>query len=97
MNNFHRHPTPAKAVQWFRVGDHPQVQGPAGNWARKEDCESCRVCGAEMKEHGWTRRDEMVCPGNWIVEEDGELAVWADYAFRKCFGPTGTLEGGRGR
>jgi hypothetical protein len=65
------------AVQWFKVGDHPNVtpMHGAGNMIDE-------ACGHPSHAHGFLRTPEGtagVCPGDWIVRKaDGTL-----WRFRK--------------
>jgi hypothetical protein len=74
MTDYRRRPTTVvSAVQWHKVGDHPDVEGPTGTWSEGKTCE---ICGASMQAHGWLNgcgeyetETDLVCPGNWIVEK----------------------------
>lgn len=71
MAKYIKKPIPVEAVQWFKQGDHPNVQ-VRGNipdhW-----CHKCEKCGHYTDEHGDIKTLEgkggaqEVCPGDWII------------------------------
>lgn len=80
------------ASQWSKDGDHPMVRPYRNDWV-KEDA-GCRYCGKLKKFHGHLLvRDsdgelivgEIICPGDWIVEESGSVRTYTDDEFRKLF------------
>ncbi len=58
------------ASQWRKDGDHPMVR-PYRMLVRDSDGEL--IVG------------EVICPGDWIVEESGSVRTYTDDEFRKLF------------
>ena len=54
-------PIAIEAVQWHKMGDHPDVT--MGNSSEDE----CYICHEPYCKHGYLKGDK-VCPGDWIVE-----------------------------
>lgn len=75
-------PVIVDGVQWFKDGDHPNVQPSSaahwlwanttwyhGNILERNDG-ICDQCGKYVHEHGWIGTLEgghVVCPGDWII------------------------------
>lgn len=72
------------AVQWFKLGDHPDVK-LLQNYPYKE----CRLCKENIKNHGWLGCDSaLVCPGDWIVtNEEGVGCVCNTDKFNSIYEP----------
>jgi hypothetical protein len=76
-----------EAVQWFKLGDHPEVKIPAwsheGGWI-------CEVCSKPLDDiHGFIKTLEgghRVCPGDWIITGvKGEFYPCKDEIFRMTY------------
>jgi len=71
-------------VQWFKMGDHPDViQDPdAYNGL-------CKMCGNNLRDHGWIKylhQGGYVCPGNYIVDTGlGYSDSYKPHVFHKTF------------
>lgn len=71
------------ACRWRRNGDHPH-DGPFGTEGRvvrrfshpdQPGGELCNQCERPWNTHGWIDSGDEgrnVCPGDWIIEVDGE-------------------------
>lgn len=60
---FRKKPVVIDATQWFKNGDHGNVEFPysTGN---------CSICDGYFQDHGWINTLEgghIVCPGDWII------------------------------
>lgn len=66
MAKYRKKPIVIEAEQWFKDGDHSEVESlkDSGHIG------SCKHCGCVMKSHGWidTLEDgHIVCPGDLII------------------------------
>ena len=62
---FRKKPVVVEATQWFKVGDHPNIEKI---WAAGDRV--CECCGYPSYAHGYCRTMEgtlAVCPGDWII------------------------------
>jgi len=68
---FRKRPVVIEATQWFKQGDHPnvQVRGNIPDYFNNK----CSKCGNYTEEHGDIKTLEgkggaqEVCPGDWII------------------------------
>jgi len=64
-----------EVVQWLKPGDHPKVTKHLTIFP-DDKCTSCKKL---MKSHGWLKIKasdynlNLVCPGNWIVQNKDEI------------------------
>jgi len=66
MVKFRKKPVVIEADQWFKDGDHPEVESLKDSGRDG----SCEHCGCMMKSHGWIDTLEgghVVCPGDLII------------------------------
>ena len=81
-----RKPITVEATKWLKDGDHASIK-PYSRY----DCPGhviCQFCGKQLKHHGQLRiRNEshLVCPGDWIIEEDGRLHVCKAAKFNEIY------------
>ena len=66
MGKYRKRPNVIEAVQWFKVGDHPNVRqfDPA---FRESLCDKCKTI---KYAHGLVetlKGSHIVCPGDWII------------------------------
>ena len=71
MAKYRKKPIVIEAEQWFKYGDHPEVEEHYSPHA-------CSICGGLLElNHGWIETLEgghIVCPGDWIIKGvKGEL------------------------
>lgn len=91
MRKFRRKPETVFAVQWLKLGDHPDVlsDNHAINY-------KCKRCNGYMREHGRIEMQEgdyTVCPSDWIVtNKDGKVYSCNDSVFRKTHEEVWTKE-----
>jgi hypothetical protein len=74
------------AVKWEH--NHPLVSGL--DQISKQDS-SCEQCGWSTQDHGYLETEvqgNIVCPGDWIVEINGELYPIQEEIFYALFKPT---------
>lgn len=71
MAKFIKKPIPIEATQWFKHGDHPNVQVRSN--VPEHFNHKCEKCGHYTDEHGDIKTLEgkggaqEVCPGDWII------------------------------
>lgn len=68
MARYRKKPVEVEAVQWFKVGDHPDV----GQYDHmfSDPFKKCAECGHRLRNHGGVKTLEggmRVCPGDWII------------------------------
>jgi hypothetical protein len=73
---YRKKPVVIDAIQWFEIGDHPQVNryfaNPQNRTVEGKHFASqlCEKCNKSRGEHGWIDTLEgghIVCPGDWII------------------------------
>lgn len=70
---FRKKPVIIEATQWFKIGDHPQVEHAPALGGR--GIATCTICDKDMLDHGQVKTLETfdgsskhrVCPGDWII------------------------------
>jgi hypothetical protein len=86
MPKFQRKPEIVTAVQWFKLGDHPDVDEHGKDFTVFR----CSKCGKSLeKEHGWlwAKKGGPVCPGDWIIQDSTGRHVVSDAEFRGMYEP----------
>jgi len=68
---FGKKPVVVEATQWFKLGDHPEVE----NVERTVHTDSimCKECNHKLHRHGKIETCKglhIVCPGDWIIKSD---------------------------
>ena len=81
-----RKPITVEATKWLKDGDHASIKP-----YERYDCAGhviCQLCGYKMKDHGMLQiRNERhsVCPGDWIIEENGKFHVCKAAKFNEIY------------
>ena len=82
---FRKKPVTVEAVQWFKLGDHPEVVAYVGNSG------TCGHCKRDLAEHGRILTLEgthLVCPGDWVIcGVANEYYACKDGIFRETYEP----------
>jgi hypothetical protein len=68
MAKFRKKPIVIEATQWFKNGDHPDVEVP--ELLHEQARRKCAACSETMDTHGWIDTLEgkhVVCPSDWII------------------------------
>lgn len=68
MAKYRKKPVEIDAVQWFKMGDHPQVKNYESYLGSNLD--KCKACGSILRAHGLVKTlegDMRACPGDWII------------------------------
>jgi len=97
-----------EAIRWFKNGDHPEdrtetfksglFEGKVVRYYRRPDVSGfkvCESCGSEMHDHGWidgNNDGQQVCPGDYIVDLNGEYLSVPPNIFDREYYDTEELE-----
>ena len=88
MPKYRKKPVEVEAVQWFKVGDHAEVE------MAMSPALSCRCgfCNRLTMDHGAVRcsanERNKICPGDWIVTNgEGEITILNSNDFKDAFEP----------
>jgi len=93
MSSYRKRPIIVEAVQWFKMGDHPDVE-----MSRPTAWATCghEHCGRAIFDHGHIEilgRQHSVCPGDWIITGvAGEVYVVKDTVFQLTYEPVESEE-----
>lgn len=69
---YRKKPVIVEAVQWFKTGDHPAVEG----YRAIAPSAVCSRCHHQSRAHGVIAvLHYVVCPGDWIIT-DGQLTPY---------------------
>lgn len=63
-------PVAVEAIQWFKMGDHPEVKSYKDRPGYEANVE-CGHCNKKYSEHGYIQTLEgghIVCPSDWIIK-----------------------------
>ena len=92
MGRFKKLAPEVEATQWFKNGDHPldgepETEGSVVRYFRDPDFNGtsrCPFCSMRYEEHGWldVEAGSMVCPGSWVVTDEGHIFVIRELYFR---------------